>query len=83
MPSPLFQRIPGNVQPFVPIRPYNLAYINHKLHAGDNVPVVGYDNAHDGHHRHYFGVVEPVDVVSFEEIEERFEQDWIILKDCR
>jgi len=27
--------------------------------------------------------VEPVDFVSFEDIEERFEQDWIILKDCK
>ena len=62
---------------------YNLAYINHNLYAGDNGRVVGYDNAHDGHHRHYFGVVEPVDFVSFEDIEERFEQDWIILKDCK
>ena len=44
---------------------------------------MGYDNAHDGHHRHYFGVVEPVDFVSFEDIEERFAQDWIILKDCK
>lgn len=60
---------------------YNLAYINHNLHAGDNGRVVGYDNAHDGHHRHFFGVVEPVDFVSFEEVEERFEQDWIMLKD--
>lgn len=62
---------------------YNLAYINHKLHAGDNGRVVGYDSAHDGHHRHYFGVVEPVEFVSFEDIEERFEQDWIILRDCK
>lgn len=62
---------------------YNLAYINHRLYAGDNGRVVGYDNAHDGHHRHYFGVVVPVDFVSFEDIEERFEQDWIILKDCK
>ena len=60
---------------------YNLAYINHKLFAGDNGRVVGYDNAHDGHHRHFFGVVEPVTFVSFEEIETRFEQDWIALKD--
>ena len=62
---------------------YNLAYINHRLYAGDNGRVVGYDNAHDGHHRHYFGVVEPGDFVSFEDIEERFEHDWIILKDCK
>jgi len=43
--------------------------------------VVGYDNAHDGHHRHYFGVVEPVSFVSFEDTEVRFEKDWIALKD--
>ena len=62
---------------------YNLAYINHSIHAGDNGRVVGYDNAHDGHHRHYFGVVEPIEFVSFEDTEERFEQDWIALKDIK
>lgn len=62
---------------------YNLAYINHALYAGDNGRVVGYDNAHDGHHRHCFGEVEPVDFVSFEDIEDRFERDWINLKDCK
>lgn len=60
---------------------YNLAYINHQLHAGDKGRVVGYDTAHDGHHRHYFGAVEPIDFVSFEEVEHRFEQDWAALKD--
>jgi hypothetical protein len=59
---------------------YNLAYINHSLHAGDNGRVIGYDNAHDGHHRHYFGEVEPMDFVSFEDVEARFEQDWISLR---
>ena len=62
---------------------YNLAYINHRLFTGDNGRVVGYDNAHDGHHRHCFGVVEPVAFASFEDIEERFEQDWIALKDFK
>ena len=62
---------------------YNLAYINHSIHAGDNGRVVGYDNAHDGHHRHYFGVVEPIEFVSFEDTEERFEQAWIALKDSK
>ncbi|MBZ0092950.1 MAG: DUF6516 family protein [Sulfuricellaceae bacterium] len=60
---------------------YNLAYINHGLHRGDNGRVVGYDNQHGHHHRHYFGKVEPVNFVSFEDIEERFEQDWIVLRD--
>jgi hypothetical protein len=59
---------------------YNLAYINHNLFAGDNGRVIGYDNAHDGHHRHYFGVVEAIKFISFEDIENRFEQDWITLR---
>ena len=60
---------------------YNLAYINHKIFAGDNGRVIGYDNAHDGHHRHYFGEVEPVEFTSFENIEDQFANDWIKLKD--
>lgn len=60
---------------------YDLAYINHNIHVGDNGRVVGYDNAHDGHHRHYFGVVEPIEFVSFEETEACFERDWLALKD--
>jgi hypothetical protein len=60
---------------------YNLAYINRNIYSGDNGRVVGYDNAHDGHHRHIFGRVEPIDFVSFDDVEARFEQDWIILKD--
>ena len=60
---------------------YNLAYINHRLYTGDNGRVVGYDNAHDRHHRHYFGALEPVAFTRFEDIEARFEQDWIALKD--
>lgn len=59
---------------------YNLAYINHALHQGDNGRVIGYDNAHDGHHRHYFGAVEPVEFVTFEDVEERFERDWLALR---
>lgn len=62
---------------------YNLAYINHRIHSGDNGRVLGYDNAHDGHHRHYFGIVEPIEFVSFEDIEERFEEDWMALKDSK
>ena len=59
---------------------YNLAYVNHNLHAGDNGRVVGYDNAHGFHHRHYFGGVEPIDFTSYEDVEERFELDWTALK---
>jgi len=59
---------------------YNLAYINHDLHQGDNGRVVGYDNAHGFHHRHYFGRVEPVEFVSFDDIEDQFARDWTALR---
>lgn len=59
---------------------YNLAYINHKIFQGDNGRVVGYDNAHDFHHRHFMGEVEPVEFESFADIEERFQSDWIAFR---
>jgi hypothetical protein len=59
---------------------YNLAYINHALHGDDNGRVVGYDNQHGYHHRHYFGVVAAVNFISFEDIEEQFQSDWIALR---
>ena len=58
---------------------YNLAYINQHIHQGDNGRVVGYDNQHGYHHRRYFGKVEKVEFVSYENIEKRFEQDWTLL----
>ena len=58
---------------------YNLAYINHVLHSGDNGRVVGYDNAHGVHHRHIMGKVEEVAFTRFEDIEARFEQDWLTI----
>jgi hypothetical protein len=59
---------------------YNLAYINHRIFQGDNGRVVGYDNAHGFHHRHFMGVVEPVEFKSFEDLEERFQADWIAFR---
>lgn len=59
---------------------YNLAYINHAISRGDNGRVVGYDNAHGFHHRHFMGEVEPVEFESFENIEERFQADWIAFR---
>ena len=60
---------------------YSLAYINHNLYADDNGRVIGYDNAHGSHHRHYYGTVESVEFISFESVEEEFQKDWIALKD--
>lgn len=60
---------------------YNLAYINHAIHSDDNGRVIGYDNAHGYHHRHHMGMVELVYFVSFEDIEARFEKDWLGIGD--
>lgn len=62
---------------------YNLAYVNHALHKGDNGRVVGYDNQHGYHHRHYFGEVTAFDFISFEETENAFESDWVALRSTK
>jgi uncharacterized protein YfaT (DUF1175 family) len=55
---------------------YSIAYINHNIYQGDNGRVIGYDNAHDYHHKHYFGDISPVDdFISYEDLITRFEQD--------
>jgi hypothetical protein len=59
---------------------YNLAYINHALHGGDKGRVVGYDNQHGYHHRHYFGVVAAVEFTNFDDIEDQFQADWTALR---
>lgn len=55
---------------------YNLAYINHRIFAKDNGRVVGYDNAHGTHHRHFMGKTEEVSYSTFSDIEARFMRDW-------
>lgn len=55
---------------------YNLAYINHMLCHIDNGRVLGFDNAHGYHHRHFMGSVEPVEYVSYEATQERFQSEW-------
>lgn len=59
---------------------YNLAYINHQLFNGDNGRVIGFDNAHGYHHRHFFGKVEAINFISFVEIEALFEKEWLALR---
>ena len=55
---------------------YNLAYINHNLFQSDNGRVLGFDNAHDFHHRHFWGQVEPVEFISYQATLERFQKEW-------
>jgi hypothetical protein len=51
---------------------YNLTFISHFLMAADNGRVLGYDNAHGLHHRHFMGTVETYDFESYNATLERF-----------
>jgi len=55
---------------------YSLAYVNYHLCTVDNGRVLGYDNGHGYHHRHFMGKEEPIAFESFELIAERFEIEW-------
>jgi hypothetical protein len=51
---------------------YNLAFINHALCAKDNGRVLGYDNSHGNHHRHFASAGEKFAFISYERLLERF-----------
>ena len=51
---------------------YNLAFIVPHLFADDNGRILGFDNAHGVHERHYLGQVEPVPYINFQTASERF-----------
>lgn len=55
---------------------YNLAYINPAIYSRDNGRVLGFDNAHGYHHRHFMGAVQAVEFTSYEATLERFQQEW-------
>ncbi len=55
---------------------YNLAYINSSICRRDNGRVLGFDNAHGYHHRHFMGGIEPVEFETYEAILERFQNEW-------
>ena len=55
---------------------YSLAYINHLIFSEDNGRVLGYDNTHDFHHRHYFGEISEVsDFKGYQDLVVRFEKE--------
>ena len=55
---------------------YSMAYINHQIFAEDNGRVLGYDNTHNYHHRHYFGEISEVEnFTSYQELVKRFEKE--------
>jgi hypothetical protein len=59
---------------------YNLAFINHFLTQKDNGRVLGYDNQHGHHHRHFKGIVEPFVFVSYDNTLDRFRDEVIVLR---
>ena len=63
---------------------YNLAYINHSICHVDNGRVLGFDNAHDYHHRHCMGEISAEVFISYEATLERFQEEWLeIVKEIR
>ena len=55
---------------------YSLTYINLSLCSVDNGRVLGFDNCHGYHHRHYMGKEEDIHFTSYEELAECFEKEW-------
>jgi hypothetical protein len=51
---------------------YNLAFICHQQCILDHGRVLGYDNQHGHHHRHYMGKVEPFQYVGYDVLLSRF-----------
>jgi hypothetical protein len=55
---------------------YNMVYINKSIFSHDNGRVMGYDNSHDFHHKHYFGqITELDDFTNYQELVQRFKND--------
>jgi hypothetical protein len=59
---------------------YNLAFINHFMTAVDHGRVLGYDNAHGEHERHFYGTVAQSDYVNYEALLARFQDEVAELK---
>jgi len=51
---------------------YNLAFICHQLCALDHGRVLGYDNQHEHHHRHFMGQVTPFEYEAYDKLLARF-----------
>ena len=51
---------------------YSLAYVNPAICGADNGRVLGYDNSHDHHHRHFMGKQESFDFSGYEALANRF-----------
>jgi len=54
---------------------YSLAYINLRVCGLDNGRVLGYDNTHEYHHRHFMGKVAKIEFHGYEALVARFERE--------
>ncbi len=55
---------------------YSMSYINHLIFSDDNGRVLGYDNTHNFHHKHYFGEISEItDFISYRDLIQRFEKE--------
>jgi hypothetical protein len=54
---------------------YSLAYINPRICGSDNGRVLGYDNSHGHHHRHFMGQIKSVDFHGYEALVDRFQEE--------
>lgn len=54
------------------IAKYNLAFLMPHLFRDDNGRVLGYDNAHGRHERHFMGTVKEIPYEGYEPLSERF-----------
>ena len=58
---------------------YSFAYINPRICSLDNGRVLGYDNRHGDHHRHFMGIRSEVTFTSVDESMTRFEIEWFAI----
>ena len=55
---------------------YNMVYVDPKLYVLDNGRVLGYDNAHNFHHKHYKGmIIELGDFTTYQDQVLKFRED--------
>lgn len=54
---------------------YSLAYINPRICPVDNGRVLGYDNSHGHHHRHFMGTIRPFNFFSYEKLVDQFQRE--------
>ena len=54
---------------------YSLAYVNPGICGVDNGRVLGYDNSHDHHHRHFMGRQESFEFTGYEALATQFHDE--------